>query len=301
MDVMYSIIQHEQEHDHRLGLRRACSALAVSRSGYCKWLKREQGQTPDTTVKMKVRDEMQKIAVEFSRYGYRRMAKELQRRGFQVNHKRVLRLMREDNLLCAKRLFRPVTTDSNHSLRVYPNLAKDLEVTGLNQLWVADITYIRLVSEFVYLAVIIDVSSRKCVGWDLDRNIDTQLTLNALNMALVNRKDMGLSGLVHHSDQGVQYAANDYVDRLKEYRIKISMSRKGNPYDNAFAESFIKTLKYEEVYLSEYETFEEAHANIKRFIEEVYNEKRLHSSIGYLPPDEFEMGLILNRAITKVS
>ncbi len=202
--------------------------------------------------------------------------------------------MREDSLLCVKRLFRPVTTDSNHRLRVYPNLAKDLEVTGLNQLWVADITYIRLVSEFVYLAVVIDVFSRKCIGWELDRNIDTQLTLNALNKALADRKDMDLSGLVHHSDQGVQYAANDYVDRLKENRIRISMGRKGNPYDNAFAESFIKTLKYEEVYLSEYETFNEAHTNIKRFIEEVYNEKRLHSSIGYLPPNEYEMEVVLN-------
>lgn len=294
---MYVLIQR---HNNPFSINRACSCLGVSRSGYSDWLRRQQSCTKDPS-EMKLKDEMQKIAVEFSRYGYRRMTKELQRRGFQVNHKRVLRLMREDNLLCAKRLFRPQTTDSEHSLRVYPNLAKDLEVTGLNQLWVADITYIRLIGEFVYLAVIIDVSSRRCIGWDLDRNIDTKLTLNALDMALTNRRGMGLSGLIHHSDQGVQYAANDYVDRLKEYKVRISMGRKGNPYDNAFAESFIKTLKYEEVYLREYESYDEAKRNIREFIEEVYNEKRLHSSIGYLTPNEFEMEENLKRTTTKVS
>jgi transposase InsO family protein len=209
--------------------------------------------------------------------------------------------MREDNLLCVKRLFGPRTTDSNHGFCVYPNLAKDLEVTGFNQLWVADITYIRLTNEFIYLAVIIDLFSRKCVGWELERNIDTQLTLNALDMALSKRGGTRLSGLVHHSDRGVQYAANDYIDRLKENGIRISMSRKGNPYDNAFAESFIKTVKYEEVYLREYESYDEAKRNIKKFIEEVYNEKRIHSSIGYLTPEEFEMGIILNRTTTKVA
>ncbi len=294
---MYMLIQ---KHNNPLSINRACSCLGVSRSGYSDWMRRQQSCTKDP-FEMKLKDEMQKIAVEFSRYGYRRMAKELQRREFQVNHKRVLRLMREDNLLCAKRLFRPQTTDSDHSLRVYPNLAKDLNVTGLNQLWVADITYIRLIGEFVYLAVIIDVFSRRCIGWELDRNIDTTLTLNALDMALTNRRDMDLSGLIHHSDQGVQYAANDYVDRLKENRIRISMSRRGNPYDNAFAESFIKTLKYEEIYLREYESYGEAKRNIREFIEEVYNEKRLHSSIGYLPPDEFEMEVNLKRTTTKVS
>lgn len=295
---MYTLIQ---EHNNPpLSINRACSCLDVSRSGYNGWLRRQHSHVSDL-FEMKLKDEMQKIAVEFPRYGYRRMTKELQRRGFQANHKRVLRLMREDNLLCAKRLFRPVTTDSNHSLRVYPNLAKDLEVTGLNQLWVADITYIRLIGEFVYLAVVIDVFSRRCIGWDLDRNIDTQLALNALDMSFSKRRDIDLSGLVHHSDQGVQYAANDYVDRLKEYRIRISMSRKGNPYDNAFAESFIKTLKYEEVYLREYESYDEAKRNIREFIEEVYNEKRLHSSIGYSTPNEFEMEVNLKRTTTKVS
>lgn len=283
------IIEKEQKDD--LSINRACSTLGVSRSGYNKWLGRKQ---IPSNQDMKVRNEIQNIAVDFPRYGYRRITKELQRRGFKVNHKRILRLMREDNLLCVKRLFKPVTTDSNHNFRVYPNLLKELEVTGLNQLWVADITYIRLVKEFVYLAVIIDVFSRRCIGWDLNRGLDIQLTLNALNMALSNRKDMDLSKLVHHSDQGVQYAANDYVDKLRKKDIRISMSRKGNPYDNAFAESFIKTLKCEEVYLREYESFNDAHENIKQFIEEVYNEKRLHSSIGYLPPNEFEEVILNN-------
>ena len=203
--------------------------------------------------------------------------------------------MREDNLLCIKKNFTPRTTDSEHNLTVYPNLAKDLKVTAVNQLWVADITYIRLVKEFVYLAVILDVFSRKCVGWELSRDIDAQLTLNALNKAWANREGMDLSGLVHHSDQGVQYAAHDYINLLKKKGIQISMSRKGNPYDNAFAESFIKTLKYEEVYLKEYESFNDAYINIEEFIDDVYNDKRLHSSIGYLPPNEFETELYLNK------
>ena len=280
---MYNIIN---QHDGRVGLGVKCASLGVSRDGYRKWAQRGVSQ-PKSDVGL--RDEMEKIAVAFPRYGYRRMTIALQRKGFPVNHKRVLRLMRENSLLCAKRLFRPLTTNSNHNFRVYPNLAKGLGVTGLNQLWVADITYVHLLMDFVYLAVINDVFSRRCVGWWLDRNIDTLLPLNALNMALRERQSMDLSGLIHHSDQGSQYASDEYVARLKEFGIRISMSRRGNPYDNAFAESFIKTLKYEEVYLNEYESFDDAHINIKRFIEDVYNKKRLHSSIGYKTPDEFEM------------
>jgi transposase InsO family protein len=223
------------------------------------------------------------------------MARELQRRGFHVNHKRVLALMRRDNLLCVKRAFRPRTTDSQHPFRVYPNLANGLIVTGLNQLWVADITYVRLLTEFVYLAAVIDVFSRRCIGWELSRDIDTRLALTALHRAVDCRKGMDLSGLIHHSDQGVQYAAHEYTDLLRERGIRISMSRKGNPYDNAFAESFMKTLKYEEVDMSEYETYGEAYTNIGRFIEQVYNEKRLHSSIGYVPPNEFEKEAALRR------
>lgn len=271
--------------DSNLSISRACSALGVSRTGYHKWLKR----TPHTdALEMKVRNEMLNMATEFPRYGYRRMTAELKRRGFKINHKKALKPMKMGDLVVKRRVFKPVTTDSNHSFRIYPNLAKGLKATSINQLWVSDITYVRLIKEFVYLAVIIDVFSRRCIGWDIDRNVDTRLTLNALNTALTNRNGMDLSNLIHHSDQGVQYASNDYVNRLKENGIRISMSRKGNPYDNAFAESFIKTIKCEEVYTSEYEDFNEAYANIKEFIEKVYNEKRLHSAIGYRPPIEFE-------------
>jgi putative transposase len=178
-------------------------------------------------------------------------------------------------------------------------LTKDLTVTGINQYWAADITYIRVVQEFVYLAVIIDVFSRKCIGWKLGRDIDAKLALAALDMALLNRKGTDISSLIHHSDQGVQYASFEYVSRLQEHGIQISMSRKGNPYDNPFVESFIKTVKYEEVYLWEYETFEEANKNIKKFIELVYNKKRVHSSLGYITPEEFEMSKeILNRNVS---
>ena len=202
--------------------------------------------------------------------------------------------MKEDNLLCVKRRFRLQTTDSNHGEKIYPNLARDLKVTGINHLWVADITYIQLLKEFVFLAVIIDVFSRRCIGWELSRHIDTDLTLNALRNAFRTRKGDDLKSLIHHSDQGVQYASKEYVDCLKRHGILVSMSRKGNPYDNAFAESFIKTLKCEEVYLNEYGTFNDALTNIDRFIEEVYNSKRLHSSIGYKSPISFEKALTLN-------
>ena len=212
-------------------------------------------------------------------------------------------IIRRFSELCARKTFYvglkvslglQVGLGVNSDLKIYPNLAKNMALTGINQLWVADITYIHLVNEHVYLAVIIDVFSRKCIGWGLSRRIDAGLVLNALDMAVKARANLGIDGLVHHSDQGVQYACNEYVSLLEELCIKISMSRKGNPYDNAFAESFMKTLKAEEVYLKEYRTFEEAYNNIKHFIEIVYNTKRLHSSIGYLPPAEFEKE-VLNR------
>ena len=271
----------------------ACMALAVSKSGYYMWL----SKAPAANNDMPLRDEMQKIATEFPRYGYRRITAELRRRSYAVNHKKVLRLMRQDSLLCARRLFKPATTDSNHNLRVYPNLAKDMQVTGLNHLWVADITYIRLETEFVYLAVIMDVFSRRCIGWELSSNIDAQLVLNALDMALENRNGADLSGLVHHSDQGAQYACAEYVGRLRSRGISLSMSGKGNPYDNAFAESLIKTLKCEEVYLNEYESFSDAYRNLKRFIEDVYNVKRIHSGIGYRTPFEVEKEVGLKRTV----
>lgn len=222
------------------------------------------------------------------------MTAELRNRGYAVNHKRVLRLMREDNLLCLKKKFKPVTTDSSHGLPVYPNLLKSVQISRPNQVWASDITYVQLMHENIYLAVIIDLYSRKCIGWNLSRNMGSHLTMNAIHMALKNRWTESLQGLIHHSDQGVQYASRDYVDCLRKRNIEISMSRKGNPYDNAFAESFIKTLKVEEVYLNEYETFEDAIRNIRHFIEKVYNNKRLHSALGYKSPEQFELEAALN-------
>lgn len=202
--------------------------------------------------------------------------------------------MGEEHLLCQIRKGFVITTDSNHRLTVYPNLARDLVLTGIDQLWMADITYIRLLREFVYLAVILDAFSRKVVGWHLSQRIDTKLCLAALEMALSTRKPS--AGLVHHSDRGVQYASGEYIALLIERGITVSMSRSGNPYDNAKAESFFKTLKAEEVYLFEYETFGEANMRIPHFIEDVYNQKRLHSSLGYLPPSEFEAKIMATLA-----
>ena len=214
---------------------------------------------------------------------------ELKRRGWEVNHKRVYRIMREDNLLCLRRRKFVVTTDSNHHRPVYPNLARGMVLTGLDQLWVADITYIRLETEFVYLAVVLDAYSRRVIGWALDRTLQDELTLAALRTALERR--IPTPGLVHHSDRGIQYASQDYTDLLKDHRITISMSRKGNPYDNAACESFMKTLKYEEVHRQEYRDLAEARASIEHFLERVYNQKRLHSALSYRPPVEFEQDL----------
>lgn len=268
----------------QISISKACEHLNISRQAHYNW-QHKSTYAADAPVRSAIHN----IALDFPKYGYRRITAELHRRGQPINHKKVLRIMHVENLLCRpKKKFRVTTTDSNHNYPVYPNLAKDIIVTGINQLWVADITYIHLVNECVYLAVIIDVFSRKCIGWGLSRRIDAGLVLNALDMAVSSRQHLGLNGLIHHSDQGVQYACNEYVELLDGLGIKISMSRKGNPYDNAFAESFMKTLKSEEVYLKEYKTFEEAYNNIKQFIEIVYNKKRLHSGIGYKPPVEFE-------------
>jgi len=288
------IVRETLSHGLQLSITQSCHALEVSRSGYFKWRK-QPGTIPFANSENEdLRDHIQEIALEFSGYGYRRITVELQNRGYAVNHKRVLRLMRQDNLLCMMKKFKPVTTDSNHGLPVYPNLLKNTKITGLNQVWASDITYVQLLHENIYLAVILDLSSRKCIGWDLGRNMGRQLVMNALARAFKNRWTESTQGLIHHSDQGVQYASQDYVDCLKKHNILISMSRKGNPYDNAFAESFIKTLKWEEVYLNEYETFEDAFKNIRHFIEKVYNKKRLHSGLGYKSPDQFEMEIALN-------
>ncbi len=266
--------------------QRLCALAAVSRAGFYRW---QHAPPPAADADLDLRDEIQRIALEWPCYGWRRMTAELHHRGWMVNHKRVRRLMREDNLLCLRRRKFVVTTDSDHELPVYPNLAADLALTGIDQLWVADITYIRLEIEFVYLAVILDAYSRRVIGWALERTLEDDLSLAALRMALRVRSPA--PGLVHHSDRGIQYASNDYTDLLKARRIDISMSRKGNPYDNARCESFMKTLKYEEVYRQEYRDLAEARASIERFIEKVYNQKRLHSALGYRPPAEFERGL----------
>lgn len=244
---------------------------------------------------MELRSQVQKIALQMPSYGYRRVQAELGRRGQRVNHKRVRRLLREDNLLCVRRRSFVHTTDSRHGFPVYPNLAKEMVLTNLNQLWVADITYLRLRSEFVYLAVILDAHSRRVIGWELSNSLAAELALGALRMALKGRRFA--PGLVHHSDRGVQYAAGDYTDLLRTHKIQISMSRRGNPYDNAQAESFIKTLKYEEVYRADYRDQREVKNGIGRFLEKVYNQKRLHSALRYLPPAEFERLLLK----TKVS
>jgi len=274
--------------EKQIAITRACSALELSRDSYYKWKNRESGEDDSLLAR-----EIQGIALEFPFYGYRRITKELQRKKIGINHKKVLKIMRRNGLLCRrKKQFKPVTTQSNHDYQIYPNLTENIKVTGLNQVWVSDITYIQLPQEFIYLAAIIDIFSRKCIGWALGRDINTLLTLSALSMAISRRKVFGFVNLIHHSDRGVQYASDEYVKMLENHGIKISMSRSGNPYDNAFAESFNKTLKVEEVYINEYETFEDALKNIKHFIDIVYNKKRLHSSIGYVPPEEFEMEVL---------
>jgi putative transposase len=262
-----------------------CKALKLSPATFYRY--RKAGELVDRDVE--VRDQMQRLALEFPSYGYRRITAQLQRDGWMVNRKRVLRLMREDNLLCLRKRRFVVTTDSDHGLPIYPNLVPTLTVTSINQLWQSDITYVRLQSGFIYLAVIVDGFSRRCIGWALGRQLDASLTLAALQQALDQRTVV--PGLVHHSDRGVQYASQRYTKLLKAHDIQISMSRRGNPYDNATAESFIKTLKYEEVYLNDYETFADAYASIEQFLEDVYNHKRLHSALGYRPPAEFEQAL----------
>lgn len=263
----------------------ACAALSLPRSSWYRLCNGPLLPYPD----IELRDRIQNLALSKSVYGYRRMTAELKRSGEFVNHKRVLRIMREDNLLCLRKRRFITTTDSDHGLPIYPNLAREILVDGIDQLWVADITYIRLRGEFIYLAVILDAYSRRVIGWELSRRIDTELTLSALRMALSSRQIK--PGLVHHSDRGVQYASGDYTRLLKEHGIDISMSRRGNPYDNAQAESFMKTLKYEEVYLSDYANMSEARSRIGHFLDKVYNRERLHSGLRYVPPAEFEARL----------
>jgi putative transposase len=225
---------------------------------------------------VELRDAIEWIILEFAGYGYRRVTHALKRAGWIVNHKRVLRIMREESLLCQLKRHFVHTTDSQHPYPVYPNLVKGMTIEAPDVVWVADLTYIRLPSSFVYLAALLDAYSRKCVGWKLSKHIATQLTLGALEAALTARKVK--AGLIHHSDRGVQYASTEYVARRHSIEAQVSMEALGNPYDNAKAESFFKTLKREEVSLKQYQTFQEAQDNIRQFIEDVYNTKRLHSS-----------------------
>lgn len=262
------------------------AAVGVSRASFYRHRRYVVPTADPKLAETELRRTIEGIALEMPNYGYRSITAELQRRGLLVNRKHVLRLMRQDNLLCRRKRSFVATTDSNHSLKVFPNLARELTVTAVDQLWVADITYIRLPREFVYLAVVLDAFSRRVIGWALDRHLTTALTLKALQQTLATRTVT--AGLVHHSDRGVQYAAADYVSLLIKHQIRISMSRPGNPYDNAKAERFMRTLKYDEVHLSDYQTLIEARASIRRFIEDVYNRKRLHSALGYRPPVEFE-------------
>jgi putative transposase len=275
-------------------VQRLCVLAQVSRAGFYRW--RHAGSPLGTAVDadLDLRDAIQKIALEWPSYGWRRITAELHRRGWKANHKRVLRIMREDNLLCLRRRKFVVTTDSNHSRKVYPNLAGQMTLSGLNQLWVADITYIRLETECVYLAVVIDAFSRRVIGWALDRSVEDDLTLTALRMALEERRPS--PGLVHHSDRGSQYASGDYTDLLKANGCQISMSHKASPWENAGCESWMKTLKSEEVYRQEYRNLAEVRSCIERFIEKVYNQKRLHSALDYCPPAEFEQALLARGA-----
>lgn len=287
------MIMKNQVSPNPIPVRVAAEQLGVSSSGYYKWLARK-GRNNRKIRDRPVLEEIHKIVQQFPGYGYRRVTRQLHRRGHVVNHKRVLRLMRENKLIFRKKQFRIITTDSRHKNPVYPNLILGMKITRPNQVWASDFTYIQLGKEYVYLAVVIDLFGRRCLGWQLSRNLDTETALDALQKALYTRRNDNLSGLIHHSDRGSQFTSIRFTECLRNNGIQISMSRKGNPYDNAYVESFFKTLKYEEVYLNEYETFEDAWDNIENFIDAVYNRIRMHSALGYKSPIEFEKEKNLN-------
>ena len=267
----------------KLTIERMCRLAGVSRAGFYRYLE----QTEPVVADLEVRAEIHRIFLEHKRrYGYRRVSAELRRRGLAVNHKRVARLMRTDNLLAVQPKTFVVSTDSEHDCEVFLNLAGRMQLTGTDQLWVADITYLRLQGEFVYLAVILDAYSRKVIGWALERTLAARLAIAALQQALAGRQPP--PGVVHHSDRGIQYACQEYVSLLRSHELIPSMSRPANPYDNASCESFMKTLKREEIQANEYRDLEHLLENVTAFIENYYNRVRLHSALGYRPPEEFE-------------
>jgi transposase InsO family protein len=273
-----------------------CRLGQVSRAGFYRHWQQREPRAEQTELRAR----MHEIVLANRRnYGYRRVTRELQNQGWAVNHKRVARLMAEDNLLCLRKRRFVATTDSGHDLRVYLNLAGRMELTGIDQLWVADITYIRLAEEFLFLAVVLDAFSRRVLGWALDERLDASLAVAALRQAIDLRQPA--PGLVHHSDRGVQYACNAYVDLLLEHGIQPSMSRAGNPYDNARCESFIKTLKQEEIYTRQYRDRADLEAHIGEFIQRYYNRRRLHSALDYRSPEAFEQSLLATPAAGPVA
>ena len=276
----------------RLSIERMCELARVSQASFYRSLQEKR----PVEEEMEVRSAIQQVAVEHRRrYGYRRISAELRRKDMRVNHKRVMRMMAEDNLLAVRTRAFVVTTDSDHEFEVHLNLAGRMKLTGINQLWVADITYIRLKREFVYLAVILDAFSRRVVGWELDKTLAVRLALAALHQALTERNPG--PGLVHHSDRGLQYASSEYVKVLRQHQMIPSMSRPANPYDNASCESFMKTLKREEIYANCYEDLGHLRVNIEECIERYYNRQRLHSALGYRSPEEFEQQVEPSRLV----
>jgi len=272
----------------RIGVERMCRLAGVSRAGYYRHWQASAPRREEAAL----RDAIQRLALANRHYGYRRIAVLLGRDGWRANHKRVLRLMREDNLLCLRHAaFVPMTTDSRHGWRVVPNLARGLQLTDIDQLWVADITYVHLAEEFAFLAIVLDAFSRKVIGWALATHLKAELAIEALDQAIASRRPAPYS-VIHHSDRGVQYACAEYAARLAAHSIQPSMSRIGNPYDNAKAERFMRTLKEEEVDGRPYRDIIDARNRIGEFIETVYNRQRLHSALDYLSPDDYEADLI---------
>jgi putative transposase len=283
---MQCLLQEIADPEVTVNVSWQCRELEIPRAAFYR-AQTAATAAPETDLQ-EVREQIMEIATAQPRYGYRRVTAELNRRGLAIGRKMVWRLMGQANLLCRKsRRHAVATTNSKHQQRIYLNLVPELELTGPDQLWVADVTYIRLRRDWVYLAVLMDSWSRRCIGWELSPSINTELTLAALRHALAERQ--ATPHTVHHSDRGSTYASREYIDLLRQHGIRVSMSRRGNPYDNARMESFIKTLKHEEVNLTEYEDIEEAQLNIGRFIEDVYNHKRLHSALGYRSPVEYEV------------